>query len=93
MPWYSRWRAFIPSLILFVTFAAYCLLRGADQQSSPQAQPSVSPSATVLRATTRLVVVDVVAVDGKGEPVPDLSVDDFTLLEDGKPQKLSLIHI
>ena len=88
MPWYSRWRAFIPCFVLLVT-SGTCYLSGTDQQSSPQAQPSVSPSATVLRATTRLVVVDVVATDSKGEPVLDLTADDFTVLEDGKPQKIS----
>jgi VWFA-related protein len=36
-----------------------------------------------------LVVVDVVATDSKGQPVPDLKASDFTVLEDGKPQKIS----
>ena len=34
-------------------------------------------------------MVDVVATDSKGQPVPDLKAADFTLLEDGKPQKIS----
>ena len=34
-------------------------------------------------------MVDVVTVDSKGEPVPGLKADDFTILEDGKPQKIS----
>jgi VWFA-related protein len=42
-----------------------------------------------LRANTRLVVVDVVATNSKGEPVPDLKVEDFSVTEDGKPQKIS----
>jgi len=33
--------------------------------------------------------VDVVALDEKGQPVTDLQADDFTVLEDGKPQKIS----
>jgi VWFA-related protein len=33
--------------------------------------------------------VDVVALDGKGQPVEDLGVDDFQLLEDGGQQKIS----
>src|ERR1700704_344700 len=57
--------------------------------SAAQAESTASPSTTVLRATTRLVVVDVVATDSKGEPVPDLKAEDFTVLEDGKPQKIS----
>jgi VWFA-related protein len=54
---------------------------GAGQKNEP-----VYQSPTILRATTRLVVLDVVAVDGKGEPIADLKADDFTVLEDGKPQ-------
>jgi VWFA-related protein len=54
------------------------------QQNGPARQPQ-----GVLRATTRLVVVDVVATDGRGSPVPDLKVGDFTVLEDGQPQKIS----
>jgi VWFA-related protein len=42
----------------------------------------------VLKTTTRLVVVDVVATDSKGAPVPDLRESDFVVLEDGKQQRL-----
>jgi VWFA-related protein len=63
---------------------------GSDQESaSPQSQGPSYQSSTVLRATTRLVVIDVVATDSKGAPVPDLKAEDFTILEDGKPQKIS----
>ncbi|HEY6248600.1 MAG TPA: VWA domain-containing protein [Candidatus Angelobacter sp.] len=66
-----------------------------SQQSDASARPQVQEqpttvyeSATVLRAVTRLVVVDVVATDGKGEAVTDLKAEDFTVLEEGKEQKL-----
>ena len=61
---------------------------GAPQSSAQKKEP-VYQSQSVLRATTRLVVVDVVAVDDKGRPVTDLTVDDFTVSEDGQPQKIS----
>ena len=92
MPWYKRWRTLVPFLTLLITPPSYSQSGGAaDQQSStPQQQePAVSPSNMVLRSTTRLVVVDVVTVDSKGEPVTGLKADDFTLLDDGKPQKIS----
>src|SRR6266567_3290807 len=44
---------------------------------------------TLLRATTRLVEVDVVAVDRDGRPVTDLTSKEFTVTENGKPQKIS----
>jgi VWFA-related protein len=59
----------------------------AQPQSTP-AQDTYQ-SSTVLRTNTRLVVVDVVAIDSNGRPVPDLKAEDFTVLEDGKAQKIS----
>src|SRR5579864_1629664 len=90
MPWYKPWRMLVPFIALLITSPSYSQSGGADQQpSSPQQEAVVSPSNNVLRSTTRLVVVDVVTVDSKGEPVPGLKADDFTVLEDGKPQKIS----
>jgi len=54
--------------------------------SSPQ---DVLQSNQTLRTNTRLVVVDVVATDSNGQPVSDLKASDLTVLEDGKPQKIS----
>jgi VWFA-related protein len=55
-------------------------------QSPSQPQP-VYESATVLKATTRLVVIDVVATDKQGHAVTDLQRNDFIVLEDGKVQE------
>ncbi|HZI58542.1 MAG TPA: VWA domain-containing protein [Verrucomicrobiae bacterium] len=60
-----------------------------SQDGATQKKETVYQSQTVLRATTRLVVLDVVALDDKGQPISDLKADDFTVLEDGKPQKIS----
>jgi VWFA-related protein len=57
----------------------------APAQSQEQAQASV---ATVLKVKTRLVVVDVVALDHKGAPVTDLKAEDFSLTEDGSEQNI-----
>jgi len=55
-----------------------------------QVPQSSSDSTTVIRATTRLVQVDVVVTDSSGHPAKDrLTEKDFTILEDGKPQKVS----
>src|SRR5712672_199762 len=61
---------------------------GVSQTTADQPQ-DVLHSDQTLRTNTRLVVVDVVVTDSKGQPVPDLKASDFTLLEDGKPQKIS----
>ena len=54
-----------------------------------QQPPEVLQSQETLKAKTRLVIVDVVATDTHGQPVTDLTADDFTMLEQGQPQKIS----
>ncbi len=46
----------------------------------------------VIRVGTRLVEVNVV-VRGKTGPVTDLTKDDFTLLDQGKPQKIAVFSL
>jgi VWFA-related protein len=43
-----------------------------------------------IRASTRLVVVDVVVTDKKGNPVGGLQGGDFKVKEDGKEQRVSI---
>lgn len=65
-------------------------LPGAYSQTTTSSQPQdVLQSNQTLRTNTRLVVVDVVATDSNGQPVSDLKASDLTVLEDGKPQKIS----
>jgi len=60
-------------------------------QAQEQKPTPVYESATVLKSITRLVVVDVVATDKNGA-VTDLQRDDFTVLEDGKEQKVRVFN-
>ena len=63
----------------------------ADQhpsQSQSQKPGPVYENTTVLRTVTRLVEVDVVVTDAKGQPVNDLRQEDFTLTEDGQAQQI-----
>jgi VWFA-related protein len=91
MLWYKRWRTLVLFLALLITSPSYSQSGAAagQQSSTPQQEAEISTPITVFRSTTRLVVVDVVTVDSKGEPVPDLKAEDFAVLEDGKPQKIS----
>jgi VWFA-related protein len=64
-------------------------LRSDDRKAVTQEKPKVVyESSTVLKAITRLVVVDVVATNKNGEPVTDLKPADFAVLEDGTPQEI-----
>jgi len=57
-------------------------LTARAQQAPPQSTPAI-------RATTELVLVNVVARDKKGNLVRDLKQQDFTVLEDGQKQALA----
>jgi VWFA-related protein len=69
----------------------FVLIATSFAQQTAGNQPAHENS-TVLRVKTRLVVVDVVARDSKGAPVTDLKQDDFTVLEDGKEQKVRIFN-
>ena len=58
-----------------------------------QAQPQAKQEPPVVRVTTRLVQVNVIVQDRKGEPVTDLTRDDFTLLDQGQPQIVSTFSV
>jgi VWFA-related protein len=76
-------------------FCGLLPLIAAGLYAQSATQPSASNESQVLhsdqtlRTNTRLVLVDVVATDSKGQRVPDLKASDLTVLEDGKPQKIS----
>jgi VWFA-related protein len=92
-------RALILAVLLILPLTAFNQTQPSSPQassaSSPQAQQSpehVYETAAVLKAVTRLVVVDVVATDKKGEPAADLKLSDFSLLEDGKEQTIKVFN-
>ncbi|MDE1163152.1 MAG: VWA domain-containing protein [Acidobacteriaceae bacterium] len=58
-------------------------------QAAPDQQPVGDASQGYrLKTTTRLVVLDVVVLDKKGNPVKGLDKSQFTVLEDKKPQTI-----
>src|SRR5215469_16296683 len=82
----------LPALLPILLFlAAYPQSQAPPASANP---PTVPPQAAsnVLRVTTRMVVVDVVAVDKKGQPVNDLEASDFSLREDGHEQPISTFN-
>ncbi len=69
-----------------------CLQSQTPPGSQPEAatQTSASP---VLKVTTRLVQVNVLVHDHHGQPIGDLSKDDFTVTDQGKPQRISIFSV
>ncbi|HUS19123.1 MAG TPA: VWA domain-containing protein [Terriglobales bacterium] len=64
------------------------------QTPAPSAKPAEQPQRDfTFKVTSDLVLVNVVARDKKGNLITDLKREDFTLLEDSKPQKISSFDI
>ena len=76
----------IPRRISAVFFSF--VIAGSLIQAQTPGTPS-SPSVPTFHASSHLVQVDVVVLDGNGHPVPSLKAGDFSLLEDGKLQRVS----
>lgn len=73
------------TIIFFLCASAVAAFSQNSQSSGSQDEQSK----TVVKTNTRLVVVDVVVTDSKGQPVSGLESIDFNVLENGAPQKIS----
>lgn len=74
-------------LSLFLTLPSGSLA-APQAPTAADANPANPPSQTI-RSSTRLVQLSVIAQDGKGEPIAGLIKDDFTVLDEGKPQNIA----
>lgn len=85
----------------FLCILAGCasLLALSQASAAPAPQPAAAPAqqaqepsqVPIYRTNANLVLVDVVVRD-KGQPVHGLKATDFQVLEDGKPQKVSVFE-
>jgi VWFA-related protein len=81
-------------LFLSLAIIHALLVPAAGQQPSatpnpPQKQNPTSDKDDVVRITSNLVQIDATVTDKKGRPVTNLRPEDFEILEDGKPQKIT----
>lgn len=99
----SRKRVYVPSKLLgvkanghrlgVILLAGLLVCAGAQTAGaqSKEAQPqSTTENGPVLRATTRLVQLNVIVEDRHGKAVGGLRQEDFQLLDNGKAQKIAL---
>src|SRR5437867_2292543 len=77
------------SLRIMLTSALTINLAIGPTLLSAEGSPPDIPPITI-RSNTRLVVVDVVVTDKKGQSVAGLKAEDFTVEENGKKQKVSV---
>ena len=60
-----------------------------QEQAPPQeAEAQDAPQQPVFRAGINFVRVDIIVTDDDGNPVTDLTIDDFEIFEDGEPQTI-----
>ena len=69
-----------------VALGSLAALICSAQNNPDNAQKTPPP---VLRATTRLVILDVVATDAGNHPISDLKREDFVVTENSEPQTLA----
>jgi len=60
-----------------------------QNQSHPEASSANTQPSQVIRTATRLVQVNVVVQDKDGIPITGLKAADFSLLDNGRPQKIA----
>jgi VWFA-related protein len=58
------------------------------QQSSPASAPSAAPTSPVLRAESRVVRVDVIVTDKKGNYIRDLTAKDFHVFDNNQEEPI-----
>jgi VWFA-related protein len=69
-------------------FRTKTLLTAAIALVASGQQPQV-----VFKSSTSLVVLDVSVKDRSGKEITDLKQEDFTVIEDGKPQRISVFEL
>ena len=71
---------------------------GATTQPPPQGtpppqDPNAPPTQPTFRTDINFVRVDAIVSDKKGQPVADLTLEDFEVFEDGKPQSIETFKL
>src|SRR5688572_15001579 len=62
-------------------------------QPPPAAQDPQKPQPPTFKSGINFVRVDVIVTDGKGNPMLDLKPEEFSVFEDGKPQKIESFSV
>ncbi len=90
LPQEISWGCVVRSKPFLILISAAVFSSAANAQSVPP--PPSSPSTTstpVLRVSSRVVQLNVIVQDKDGQPVTDLTKNDFTILDQGRPERIS----
>src|SRR5579871_173535 len=78
--------------IITITILLSWLAFAQQQTPPPNTMASVPDTGVKISTTTQLVVEDVLLKGKDGNAITGLKPSDFTVLEDGKPQKISVFE-
>lgn len=82
---FSR-RAYRTSAVVMASVVIAIICQAQAQKTTPN--KTDRPQGQVIRVQVRLVPVTVIVTDANDRPVTDLKLQDFQLLENGKPQEI-----
>ena len=82
--WFSKHRRSTICLSLLFTF----VFVSANPAPSQDKKPANADQDDVIKVNANLVNLDVIVKDKKGKPITDLKAEDFTVSENGTPQKI-----
>jgi len=75
---------------LLLILACSCLIAGASSQSNSVSQEAIRPQKPLqYEAKVTIKLIQVIVTDKKGNPVTDLSKEDFILADNGQKMKLT----
>jgi VWFA-related protein len=84
----KAWSQSIRMLVAAISLAGLTFALGPAGWAQEQKPEVPSPA---IRVSVRLVLADAVVTDKDGKVVTGLGPQDFTVLEDGKPQKVTMV--
>jgi VWFA-related protein len=79
---------FLATVCLTLGLAGLAAQPQRNVASAPNSKSEPQQGTKTLHVTSRLTLVDVTVTDSKGRAVHGLKQSDFTILEDGKPQRI-----
>lgn len=78
-----------PAILALAAGSTIAALPATAQQTTQQPTDVSTTPVPLIKTQTRLVLVDTVVTDKKGNPVRDLTAKDFKLWEDNKEQNIT----
>src|SRR6266849_7621980 len=77
--------------ILVFALSAVFVVGSVAGQNPQKPREEVAPE-DIIRITTNLVQTDVVVTDKNDRPIPDLTLEDFEVYDNGRKQELKFIE-